>query len=107
MRLRLKRRTAAGVIALIGVLMLGTAYAMAATLNISGYETSAGQVCSIDGQPGTCDTTFSGWTGGTGPVAGGWTPYPGDGQGSWTTSVNYTGMPGLGSMVVIRGGSWA
>jgi hypothetical protein len=65
---------------------LGTAF--------SGHETVIG----------AGSASFAGWThAGDGSA---WVPSPGDG-GSWSTSVTYTGTPGLGSSVSFTGGTWS
>ena len=60
-------------------------------VSVSGYELLLGSPCTINTQSGTCDVTFSGWTGGGGQMANGWTRVPGTGQGLWEATVNYTG----------------
>jgi hypothetical protein len=92
------------VILVVGLLSLGATSALAHTppINLSGYEIFLGVTCPT----GTCGTTFSGWTGGSGPVAEGWQPFPGDSQGLWKATVNHTGGAGFGNTVILLSGRW-
>jgi hypothetical protein len=83
---------------------LTTASAAPLPVNISGYEFLLGTNCTINGQPGTCNVQFGGWTGGTGQVADGWTPFPGTDQGLWKATVNYTGKAEFGGQVDLVSG---
>lgn len=73
-------------------------------VNLSGYEFLLGNSCTIQGQPGTCDVRFGGWTGGSGPVPNGWTVFPGTGEGLWKASIDYTGTVGFGGQVEVARG---
>ncbi len=69
-----------------------------AQVPVSGYEIFIGHNCIIQGTPGTCGATFTGWTGG-GTV---WVPFPGTGQGAWSIQINYTGRPMFNGSVTVK-----
>jgi hypothetical protein len=75
-------------------------------VNLSGYEFLLGTSCTINGQAGTCDVQFGGWTGGKGRVANGWTPFPGTGEGLWKTTVDYVGKAKFDGQVELVSGSF-
>jgi hypothetical protein len=87
------------VLAALALSAVTVAYGSQSTL-FSGYETSAGRAC---GAGRTCGTSFSGWT--NPPGTTGWTLQ--SNGGSWTTSVDYTGTPGINQQVNITGGAWS
>ncbi len=74
-----------------------------AQVPVSGYEIFIGHNCLIQGTPGTCGATFTGWTGG-GTV---WVPFPGTGQGAWSIQINYTGRPMFNGSVTVKSGKWS
>jgi hypothetical protein len=92
----------------VGAILALTSQPALAQLNVyvSGYEVFLGVTCTINNEPATCGVQFSGWTGGSGQVAGGWTSFPGNGEGYWTANVNYSGKAGFGNTATLLGGSW-
>jgi hypothetical protein len=95
------------VVALVGLLLFGAAFAWAQTtltLNVSGYELFPGIDCTLNNQPATCGATFGGWTGGGGAVAGGWTRFPGNRLGFWEVTLDRQGTAAFGSTVTVLGG---
>lgn len=82
-----------------------TSFVLAETVvNVSGYEVYLGRNCKINGENGTCGTTFVGWTKGGGLVPDGWQNSRGA-QGAWAVNINYLGRAGLGNSVSVTGGS--
>src|SRR5215831_13363540 len=94
-------------LSMVFVLTFGARAAQAQLpVNLSGYEIFPGVECTIGTGEATCGVTFTGWTGGNGPVEGGWRRFPGDRQGLWSANINYAGTAAFGSAVQLLGGRW-